>query len=263
MTLLPTRINGEVHELLASIGVLTVLPVARTPVRRSSILVFAPLVGFLLGGLAAAVAATGDWLYPGAVGALLAGTLSVGVLALLTRGLHLDGLADTADGLGRLGGADASLAVMRQPDIGPFGVITLVLVIMIDSVALARCIVLGRGPASVVAAVVTGRLAMVHSAVPGIVAARTEGLGAWVAESVPRGRAWCLTAVTAGLLVLPLVFGAVPLAVRLAGALAGGLATGSLVRRRSTARFGGITGDVLGAVCEASTTAALCVCAIF
>lgn len=263
MTLLPTKINGVVHEALASIGVLTVLPLARTPVHRSSILGFAPLVGLLLGGLAAAVLAIGSWLYPGAVGALLTGTLTVGLLALLTRGLHLDGLADTADGLGRLGSADASLTVMRQPDIGPFGVLCLIFVIVIDSVALGRCIVVGRGPVSVVTAVVAGRLAMVHSAVPGIVAARTEGLGAWVAESVPRARAWCLTAVASGLIVLPLAFSHLALAVRLGCALAGGLASGSLIRRRSAARFGGITGDVLGAVCETATTTALCVCAIF
>ena len=71
---------------------------------------WAPLVGLLLGGLATGVAVLGTrWISPPA-GAVLA----VAVLALLTRGLHLDGLADTADGLGPLRDRDRALQVMHQ-----------------------------------------------------------------------------------------------------------------------------------------------------
>ena len=52
------------------------------------------------------------------------------VPAALTRGLHLDGLADTADGLGSAKPAEDALRIMKQSDIGPFGVITLLFVLL-------------------------------------------------------------------------------------------------------------------------------------
>ena len=54
------------------------------------------------------------------------------MLALLTRGLHLDGLADTADGLGPLRDRERALQVMHQSDVGPFGVVTLVLTLLLQ-----------------------------------------------------------------------------------------------------------------------------------
>ncbi|NEE30554.1 adenosylcobinamide-GDP ribazoletransferase, partial [Streptomyces sp. SID7982] len=63
-------------------------------------------------------------------GPLLAAVASVAVPAALTRGLHLDGLADTADGLGSGKPAEDALRIMKQSDIGPFGVITLLLVLL-------------------------------------------------------------------------------------------------------------------------------------
>src|SRR4051794_36139098 len=85
----------------------------------------APLVGLLLGAIAAGVA----WLADRAGAApLVCGIVVVAVLALLTRGLHLDGLADTADGLGSGKPAEDALVVMTRSDIGPFGVVMLLFV---------------------------------------------------------------------------------------------------------------------------------------
>ena len=99
-----TRVGG----LRLAVSWLTVLPVPvvgtvdRDAARRA--LQWAPLVGLLLGLLAAGVLAG-----LGRLGAppLLAGLLVVAVLALATRGMHLDGLADTADGLSCSGGPSA------------------------------------------------------------------------------------------------------------------------------------------------------------
>lgn len=250
------------RELLASVGVLTIAPVTATPRRRWSVLGFAPVVGLLLGAIAAGLLAAGRLLFPGSAGALLVSALAVGILALLTRGLHLDGLADTADGMGKLGTRAESLAVMRRADIGPFGVTTLLLVLLVDVCALGRDVVAGRGPVSIVVAVVCGRLALLQSGVPGIPAARPDGLGAWVAESIPRGAAWGVTGFGLLIALIPAALGHPAVAARAAGGIGAGCISASVVRRRAVRRFGGITGDVLGAASEIATCTSLLVSAV-
>ena len=120
---------------------------------------------------------------------LLLAALTVGALALLTRALHLDGLADTADGLGSgRSGADA-LAVMRRSDIGPFGVVTLLLVRLVQVAALSSLVSLGLGEAAVLAALLVSRGVLPVLCTAAFPAARTDGLGQAVAASVSRGAA--------------------------------------------------------------------------
>ncbi|MYR56245.1 adenosylcobinamide-GDP ribazoletransferase, partial [Streptomyces sp. SID625] len=69
---------------------------------------------------------------------LLAAVVTAAVPAVLTRGLHLDGLADTADGLGSGKPAADALRIMKQSDIGPFGVITLLFVLLAQVAALTQ-----------------------------------------------------------------------------------------------------------------------------
>lgn len=248
---------------LSSVSVLTALPVpgaAQLPAGRHrwAVLGFAPLVGLALGGLAAGVVAAGRALYPGTLGELLAAALAVGLLAVATRGLHLDGLADTADGLGVLGDRQRSLEVMRRGDVGPFGVTVLVVVLLLEVAALARDTAAGRGPMSVLVAVLCGRLAMVVAgASRRAPAARPDGLGAAVAGSVPAW--WAALAVAVALLaaLTPLAAGDAPLAARLAGGLAAGLVAGQLLVMAAVRRLGGITGDVLGAAGEVACLVAL------
>ncbi|MFD1533779.1 adenosylcobinamide-GDP ribazoletransferase, partial [Pseudonocardia aurantiaca] len=116
---------------------LTVLPVrAGTPDAgvAAGALRWAPVVGALLGAAAGGVlvglAALG-------VPSLVAGLLTVGFLALATRGMHLDGLADTADGLGCYGPPERALAVMRDGGAGPFAVVTLIVVLGAQAASLA------------------------------------------------------------------------------------------------------------------------------
>ena len=106
-------------------------------------------------------------------------------LAVLTRGLHLDGLADTADGLGPLRARERALQVMHQSDIGPFGVVTLVLTLLLQvglpGRAAARRTAAGSrsGRRSSVA-----RLAMARTGLPGVPIAEGSSLGALVAGTV-------------------------------------------------------------------------------
>lgn len=188
---------------------------------------------------------------------LLVGALAVAAAALVTRGLHLDGLADTADGLGSGYDREKALAVMRTGDVGPMGTATLVLVLLGQAAALSALLSMSWWRAGLVAAVgvVISRAMLVIACAAGVRAARPEGLGAAVAGSVHRPRAvaavFAVAAVSCALLAvvgLTWWFGAVATAVAAA-------VTAWLVAR-CTARFGGITGDVLGAVVEVSLLAA-------
>lgn len=213
---------------------------------------WAPVVGLLLGALAAAVLEVADRY--GHTGPLLAAVLAVAVLAAGSRGLHLDGLADLADGLGSRRPAGQALEIMKRSDIGPFGVVTLVFALLIQVAALAQAETLGRGVAAVVAAAVAGRLSLTWACRRGVPAARGTGLGAMVAGTVnPLIPAALTVAVLAGAYAyLPLI----------AIAVAAGLVASVAVTIWAVRRLGGITGDVLGALAEITVTVCLAVTAV-
>src|SRR5262245_24420047 len=115
---------------------LTVLPVSVRHVDRTvagGAISAAPLVGLVLGGAAAGLLLLLNLVD---IGGMLAGFLVVAFLALATRGMHLDGLADTADGLGSYRGAERALAIMREGPVGPFGVVALVLTLGVQAAAI-------------------------------------------------------------------------------------------------------------------------------
>jgi len=241
--------------VLLSIGTLTAVrvPPPRLVDRRAAAVAMAaaPLTGLVPGGLAWAVtAAAGSLLLPGAVVAVLA----VGVLALATRGLHLDGLADTADGFASGHDGERALVVMRRGDTGPAGAATLVLVLLLQVIALAFATD-RHGAVAVLVAAVCGRAALAVACARGVPSARAQGLGATVAGSVPVG--WAVAVVVLTVLAATLVLG-------VAGATAAGVAllAAAAVTWRAVRRFGGVTGDVLGACVEAATAAALVVLCI-
>ncbi|PWI18842.1 adenosylcobinamide-GDP ribazoletransferase [Streptomyces sp. Act143] len=253
--------SPQLHGLRFAFGTLSVLPVRVSRWDRVAArggMLCAPLVGVVIGGLAAAVGLALLWL---GSGALLAAVGSAAVPAVLTRGLHLDGLADTADGLGSGKPAEDALRIMKQSDIGPFGVITLVLVLLGQVAALARAYddSWARGAVAAVVAAVVARLALTLAARAGVPAARPEGLGAAVAGVVPAGgaagavAAVLVAAVGSGLLV----GGHGPVVAVVAVVVA--LAASELLLRHCTRRFGGITGDVFGGLAETAATTALVV----
>ncbi len=269
------RWNG----LRLSVTLLTAIPLPRAvserttpePTTVAAAMVWAPAVGLLLGILGAAVLLVAD--HPLGSGPLTSAGLTVAALALLSRGLHLDGLADLADGLGSGRPGPGALEVMRRSDIGPFGVITLVLTLLIQVAALAHAQAAGhgRGPAALIAAVVTGRLALTWACRRGVAAARPDGLGALVAGSVNPVFAVATTLITLAAAVAaaaagPLAFGpsvAEPLVGwTLPVAVVAGLGAAYLVQRHAVRRLGGITGDVLGALAEVATTVTLVVAAM-
>ncbi|MEO3871437.1 adenosylcobinamide-GDP ribazoletransferase [Nonomuraea sp. B12E4] len=242
------------HGMRMAVGTLSVFPVRVERVDREvagQAMVLAPAVGLALGGVAGLPA-----LLPGSP--LLGAALALGLLAVLTRGLHLDGLADLADGLGSGKPAGQALDIMKKSDIGPFGVMALVFTLIIQVAALAE-----TGYAALVTACVAGRLALTWACRAGVPAARPSGLGAMVAGTVRPSAPWLATLAAllaaAGIGALgPGTGGAVALPL---GLLAG-LGAALLLLRHARRRLGGITGDVLGALVETATAATLVVCAL-
>ena len=175
---------------------------------------------------------------------------AVAALALLTRGLHLDGLADLADGLGSRQPADAALAIMKRSDIGPFGVVTLVLTLLVQVAALAQAEALGRGVPAVIAAV-GGRAAGADLGLPPRRSGRARAAAWarwWPGRFPPRSRSRSRVGGTGG--------GRTRSGSFCGRAWPRGWPSRSALTALAVRRLGGITGDVLGALVE--VTAAVC-----
>jgi adenosylcobinamide-GDP ribazoletransferase len=191
----------------------------------------------------------------------LAAALTLVAITLATRGMHLDGLADTADGLSASYDRAAALDVMRRGNIGPGGVAAVVLVLLVDAAALASLLTTWPGISLVCLGVLASRHLLAWACSVGVPSARKEGLGATVAGSVQPA--------VAGLGFV-LLLGVSALATQWAGqawwtgpvAVAAAAVGGVAVIARATRRLGGITGDVLGAVIEVSLAVALATSAL-
>lgn len=248
----------EAELLLLALQFLTRLPTPSAPYsaeRAAASLRYYPLVGALIGALAALVyAGAAALLPPGPLPAILA----VAAAALLTGALHEDGLADTFDGVG--GGRDraAALEIMRDSRLGAFGALALMLALALKLGALAAL-----APAAAIAALVLGhslsRLVCVLEIATNRYA-RATGAAEHVAAA-PSVATLAIAAAGGGAVIAgAMVFGAEALApdgardavLALLGALTG-LALGLLAMRRFySPKLGGYTGDTLGAAQQAS-----------
>ena len=211
-----------------------------------------PVIGALI-GLAAAVVL---WLAVALnLPAGLAAAVTILGLVALTGGLHEDGLADTADGF--WGGAtrEAKLAIMHDSRIGTFGVVALAGSLLLRSEALATLTLadIGAATGALVAAAVLSRHSMV-ALLRGADPARHDGVAATV------GRPSSDTVRTSFIATLII---AVP-CLWLAGGIAGiviGLGLAALVhwgvKSLAVRQVGGHTGDVCGALQQATETAVL------
>jgi adenosylcobinamide-GDP ribazoletransferase len=212
-----------------------------------------PLIGGVLGAASALIAWTMTEVmdFPAA----LTAALVVGLAAWATRAIHLDGLADTADGFGGGRDREAALHIMRDPLIGSYGATTLVFLIGVKVTAVAA--LLDRDDAL---PFVVATPALARWTIPALATwmpyARTEG---GLGEAVTRERD------TVGLVVATTVAAVIAIgALGVDGLISWAFAalTAWWIARAAKRRIGGVTGDVFGASVEL-TEAAVLLCGVW
>lgn len=237
-----------IRSALGAVAFLTAVPVGR----GAEISRHRPEAGALLfpvvGALAGASMATAAWTASLAFPPVVAGVIGVATGVLITAALHLDGLADVADGVGAsLSGSDPMRA-MRDPRLGVFGGAALVLDLSLRISVVSSLLAGGAFPGDAVAAGAISRVAPLALAVaipyvgPRHTWTRRVGIPTLVGAST--------IAATVGVLTAGATFAAMVLV---------SAAVSGVVGRWSAARLGGTTGDVLGAVVELSETLSLAV----
>lgn len=234
--------------LLIALQFLTRLPVTQNGVQderdigRS--LLYYPLVGLLIGALLAALAGM-----PVGGGDALRAAILLAVWVFASGGLHLDGLADSADAwVGGLGNRERTLAIMKDPNCGPAGVVALVVTLLLKFAALQALLAHGAWMALALAPLL-GRTALpaLFLTTPYV---RPGGLGDVLARSLPRRAAlFVVLAVLAGVPVVTGVQGLWPVLAAFVAFV--------WLRVLMMRRLGGTTGDTAGALVEIVEVAVL------
>ena len=205
-----------------------------------------PAVGLLIGlALLGIDVATEELLPVGVRSALL-----VAALAVLSGGLHLDGVADTADGMALQGERNERLGVMSVGNVGPAGVMALVIVLIVQWSALTALAEPLRAGALVLAPAMA-RWTVAPVAVL-FASARPRGLGATLQQGV-----WPFAAPLSAIIAFAagyVLFGPEGLVLPVAAAVAAIILAGAASRM-----IGGVTGDTYGGAIEIAQAATLIV----
>ena len=241
---------AALKNLLNAIAFLTRVPVAANvtgPNDLARSVPWFPIVGAIVGLIIGVVALSAGFLLPPFVAAAVA----VGIGILITGAFHEDGLADTFDALGGSFTRERALEILRDPRLGTFGTIALVIALLIRIAAIASIL-----PGSEILLVLAGAHALARSSSVAVMAAmtavRTEGLGADYLSALDRRRA--IVGSLAGAVIAVMLLGPAAIPAIPAAALGAGL-----IARWARARIEGVTGDVLGACAMAAETVVLVV----
>jgi adenosylcobinamide-GDP ribazoletransferase len=226
--------------MLTAVAFLTRLPVpARGIPDLNRAAVYFPLVGLLVGAIAAAARALGDRVLQPLPSTLIAVTAAV----IVTGALHEDGLADVADALGAHTTRQRRLEILKDPRVGTFGALALILAVGLTTTTLATLDTQHAARALVISHVLARwAILPVSRALP----PAREGAGSLLRVSTP-----ALVTATALAIALTLAISVDGLAALLAAALA---ATTTAAILQGT--LGGVTGDGYGATAKLAELAA-------
>lgn len=241
--------------LLIALSFLTIIPVRlraeTTEMQMLGAAVFFPIVGIMLGAAAAASGEIFGFLFSPEISA----ALMLLVLLVMTGGLHMDGLSDTFDALASKAGRERRLDIMKEGPAGPVGVTAMVFTLALKYLALLSLTNMTYFVyyAAIVFMPMVGRWAMLAGMLVGR-PARADGLGRIYIGRLGWGRFAGATLVLAALMAGPGLLGnsyaPVDWAVMAAVVLVFIYMYVLLFNRVAVKRFGGLTGDVLGAMGE-------------
>ena len=233
------------HSLRVAFAVMSTLPPKYlgdwSPGDSGRASVWYPFVGLVIGALTWLAWAGAMFAFP----PLVAGVITLIVWVALTGGLHLDGLADCCDGLFASAPMERRLEIMKDPHVGAFAAIGLILVLFLKATAL---VALSSAPSlSILLAASLARWCILPAGLFPL--ARPSGKGADFALGFRR--AFIIWGA-----ILPL---AIALVLGIRGVLSAlaGIGTAAIILQFAKSRIGGVTGDVLGAVVETVETAVL------
>lgn len=233
LTQFPVRFNSELDEKLIGRSIL-----------------FYPVIGLLIGLVLAAL----SWLLNDTP-PLVVSVLLLICWVLITGGLHLDGLADSADAwIGGMGGRERTLIIMKDPNCGPAGVFAIVLLLLLKFVTLYTLLMVDNWAMLILAATL-GRtiLLLLFLTTPYV---RPNGLGSPLAAHMAQRPTIVMVALTAVLIPLVLGINSLWILVVIAGIFL-------MFRHLMLRRIGGTTGDTAGALVEITETSVLLAAILF
>ncbi len=201
-------------------------------------LLYYPLVGLIIGMLLAFIASIS-----GNSHAMVTAAILLSLWVLITGGLHLDGLADSADAwAGGLGDRERTLEIMKDPHSGPLAIVILILVLLLKFSALNSIVEKENGQLLIVAPVLArGLVILLFTTTPYV---RTNGLGSDMAKFLPEKDANIVMAITCLCLLFVLGFWHSVVTVLVSLLVLYGL------RLMMMKRIQGMTGDTIGATIE-------------
>jgi adenosylcobinamide-GDP ribazoletransferase len=244
------------RSIAVALSFLTIIPVKLSGVTQENIArsgAFFPLAGWLIG---VAMAGCGWLMLAVGLAPLAAAVLLVAFEAWLTRGLHLDGVADLFDGLGGSFEAEKRLAIMKDSATGAFGVVGIVLVLLLKTAGLSSLLTLVQTWRNFSTFVLFVCLAFVPAA------SRWAMMTLAWKSRYPRkngtgqlfvGQITVKEILIGFLFLLPVLVSAsshTPVLIGLAAVFYVTMVPSFWLRYRAHEMLGGVTGDVLGASCE-------------